>query len=56
MMEFLRRFAHNVLGWHNGDGEPKGFDGLSSFAVCTRCWRRVLMDSQGNWFTIEEEE
>ena len=52
MFEFLRRFAHDVLGWHNGMGEVIGFDGASPTSRCDRCDKRVLQDSQGNWFTI----
>jgi hypothetical protein len=51
MIEWLRKFAHDVLGWHDGRGGPIGFDGMSLTGRCSRCGRRVLMDSQGNWFT-----
>jgi len=44
-------FCHN-LGWHL---QPKkiGFDGASLQGVCPRCGQRVLQDSQGNWFSVE---
>ncbi len=55
-METIRRFLHDKLGWHDGKGwnGARGFDGASFTAICSRCNKRVLMDSQGNWFTIGE--
>lgn len=42
------------LGWHTPSGV--GFDGCSLTSHCKRCGRAILMDSQGNWFTISAEE
>ena len=39
------------LGWHDGYGGEKSFDGCSHHATCSRCGASVMMDSQGNWFT-----
>lgn len=46
-----QRFLCNVMGWHK---RPQliGFDGCSLGGACPRCGRRVLQDSQGNWFGI----
>jgi hypothetical protein len=42
-----------VLGWHVGR-HRFSFDGASVHAECGRCGDRVLQDSQGNWFSVEE--
>lgn len=55
MMEWLRRFAHDVLGWHDGRLGPHDFDGASFVARCSRCQKRVLQDSQGNWFVASRQ-
>ena len=45
-----RHFRCNIMGWHNGKGNGIGFDGCSFTATCSICGKKVLMDSQGNWF------
>lgn len=52
LRERIRHFTHDVLGWHDGNGGVRGFDGVSMTGQCSVCGRRVLMDSQGNWFTF----
>jgi len=52
-MRFLRWFAHDVLGWHDGRGARLDFDGCSFSSRCGVCGRRVLQDSQGNWFSAD---
>ena len=47
----MQWFIHDVLGWHNCKGGGTKFDGLSLESVCT-CGKRVLLDSQGNWFAV----
>ena len=47
----LRRFLHDVLGWHDGKGAVPMYDGCSFKSRCSQCGQRVLLDSQGNWFT-----
>lgn len=49
--KWSHRFFHNVLHWHDGEGSGHGFDGASCTSVCSYCGKRVLQDSQGNWFT-----
>ena len=44
-----RYFSCDIMGWHNGNGE-NGFDGCSFTGTCSKCGKKVLMDSQGNWF------
>jgi hypothetical protein len=52
-MNWWQRFLCNVLGWHTVDRSQKcGFNmlGINATANCARCGKRVLQDSQGNWF------
>lgn len=37
------------MGWHLAP-TTQGFDGCSVTGVCPRCGKKVLQDSQGNWF------
>lgn len=39
----------NVWGWHKAPKE-QGFDGCSRNGICPICGKKVLQDSQGNWF------
>ncbi len=39
------------MGWLRVRGRG-GFDGVSATDLCRDCDRRVLMDSQGNWFHV----
>ena len=53
-----RRILCDFLGWHNGKGAVPQYDEYDVFFVnlasyCSRCGRRVIMDSQGNWFAVE---
>lgn len=50
-MSWLDKFLCNFLGWHKAN-EEASFDGCSFESRCPRCNRRVLLDSQGNWFAI----
>lgn len=41
------------LGWHKCNKE--NFDGISNIGYCKNCGKKCLQDSQGNWFSIGEE-
>ena len=41
-------FCHK-MGWHLAP-KKMGFDGCSFTGECPRCGKKVLQDSQGNWF------
>jgi len=41
-------FCHK-LGWHLAP-RVQDFNGNSATGVCPRCNKKVLRDSQGNWF------
>jgi hypothetical protein len=49
-MNIVRRFLHNVLGWHSSN-DTLGWNGTSFTSHCKYCGERILQDSQGNWFT-----
>ena len=50
MKRFYKAFFHDLLGWHNGKGGAKSFDGASVHSTCSLCGKSVMQDSQGNWF------
>ena len=49
-------FRHEVVGWHNCKGNKKvTFDGCSLGGVC-ECGRKVLQNSNGDWFTTKTDK
>ena len=50
-MNFFVRFFHRVFGWH-WPAKERTFDGCSIGSQCRYCGRKILLDSQGNWFAI----
>lgn len=44
------RFFHRFLDWHFPDDSPQTFDGVNIHARCRFCGKRIMQDSQGNWF------
>ena len=49
---FIKKLAHDYLGWHKPKRGAIGFDGCSLTATCLYCGNTILQDSQGNWFTL----
>ena len=48
---FKFKWTCRVFGWHDGAGNgTHSFDGCSVRAVCSKCGKKVMKDSQGNWF------
>jgi len=45
----LPKWFCDHMGWHLAPGS-QGFDGCSSTGECPRCSKKVMQDSQGNWF------
>jgi len=44
-------YSCSSFKWHDGNGKaPRTFDGCSIHAVCSKCGKEVMQDSQGNWF------
>ena len=42
-----------VLPWHTPKVGIGSFNGCSFASICKRCGKRILQDSQGNWFTVD---
>jgi len=51
--EVWPEFWCDIMGWHKAPLR-QGFDGASLNGRCPRCGKRVLRDSQGNWFSVGE--
>lgn len=51
--KLFRRFFHNFMGWHLPKDEC-GFDGCSFTSTCKICNKKILQDSQGNWFVCKK--
>ena len=47
---FKTQISCDTFDWHNGSGGPHSFDGCSVHATCGKCGKKVMQDSQGNWF------
>jgi hypothetical protein len=62
LSDWWAQFRCERLGWHHPGINPIGFDGASLTRIgfdgasltgnCGRCGRRILQDSQGNWFSV----
>ena len=48
----MRGFMCDTMDWHS-PAKHIGFDGCSFTSTCRHCNRRILQDSQGNWFAID---
>ena len=46
----MRDFIHNVMDYH------VDFDGASMHSKCKICNKRILQDSQGNWFSFTDDK
>ena len=46
----FNRFFHNVMEWHLPDDKPQEFNGCNIHAHCRFCGKRIMQDSQGNWY------
>ncbi len=52
---FGKWFYHDILEWHK-PSEESTFDGCSFNSTCRYCGKRIIQDSQGNWFTYEGDK
>lgn len=50
----MRDFIHNVMDYHVPDNHVD-FDGASMHSKCKICNKRILQDSQGNWFSFPRD-
>lgn len=51
----MRDFIHNVMDYHVPDNHVD-FDGASMHSKCKICNKRILQDSQGNWFSFTDDK
>jgi len=51
LKNWIRNFMCHTMDWHNPSGNSS-FDGCSFVSHCKYCGRKILMDSQGNWFSV----
>lgn len=52
--KLFRRIFHDLMGWHlPKEDEMAEFDGSFSRTYCKFCDKRIIQDSQGNWFTLD---
>ena len=47
---FMKRFYHDLMGWHIPKYDECTFDGCSIHCHCKHCGKEIMQDSQGNWF------
>jgi hypothetical protein len=47
---WIKKILCDILHWHNGkpDFSKSSFGQIKG--ICKRCGKKVLLDSQGNWF------
>lgn len=50
----VRLWMCRRMDWHAAPNE-QGHDGCSANGCCPVCGRRVLLDSQGNWFSCSKQ-
>ena len=46
----FKRFYHDKLGWHMPKKEETKIEGYTETSICKHCDKRIMKDSQGNWF------
>ena len=47
---WLSKWACKIFGWHLAPIK-QGFDGCSLNGKCSRCNKKVMQDSNGDWFS-----
>lgn len=52
---FLKFFYHDFLHWHRPDKTSLRSDELNTHAICKYCGKKIMQDSQHNWFTYGED-
>lgn len=47
----MKWLCHDFAGWHEPDPDKEiEFDGCNHITYCKICGKRIMQDSQGNWF------
>lgn len=49
----FKMFYHDGLDWHVPINDSKHYRGINHCAICKHCGKRIMQDSQGNWFSID---
>lgn len=49
--QMFRSFLCNVMGWHSPGRTVTTF-GIIQESKCKYCGKRIMQDSQGNWFSF----
>jgi len=49
LFDFGKPLYHDVMGWHKPT-DQQGWDGCSFTSTCKHCGKKIMQDSQGNWF------
>ena len=44
------KFYHNIMGWHIPYNHKTNICGINIQSRCKICKKKIMMDSQGNWF------
>jgi len=50
-MSKARKILCDVLGWHKPNKKIT-LCGINSKFICKYCVRKIMLDSQGNWFNF----
>lgn len=48
-------YTCELMYWH-GDVDVVGYNGCSVVGKCLKCDKKVMQDSQGNWFNTYEKD
>lgn len=51
--ETVGKLNHDLMGWHKPDENEERYTdeyGVNTHAVCKYCHKKIMQDSQGNWF------
>lgn len=51
---FGKWFFDRILGWHKPVDKVEQC-GPSNISTCKYCGKRIMQDSQGNWFEVDEK-
>ena len=52
----VRLWCCNNMDWHNNNKEVLDINAINLVGKCSTCGKRILMDSNGNWFEAEWQE
>ena len=48
---WFKKIFHDTLLWHiPKETDIESFDGVNYYSTCKYCGKKIIQDSQGNWF------